>query len=71
MKKIGFNEKFIVYVYVDYKLAAELLQSLNDAGFKAKTYRHADQKNDDEELRVTVTPETSDKAWKIINSVIR
>jgi len=70
-KKIAYNEQFWLYVYVDWKLSKKVVSSLKLLKFKAQINRYKDQKTDDDEISVLVTPENAGVAYSIINAIIQ
>lgn len=70
MKKVGYNETFTMYVYVDWKFSKRVMRTLKAAGYKCRIKRYPDQKTDDDEVNVTVTAQTANAAHLLISNII-
>lgn len=70
-QSIAWEEEFIMYVFVDWKLIKKVVKILKSSGFKASDHRFRDQESDDHELRVIVKPSNANVAHSIIQNIIQ
>lgn len=66
-QKIGYNEEFIMYVLVDWKLFSKVKDTLEGAGFKT-TYK--EKGNDDIKIEVEVNTYNCQHAKYIIKQIV-
>jgi hypothetical protein len=66
MKRIGFNENFWLYVYLNHKLAPVLTEALGERKFVCKVK----DMDEDHEVKILVTPGNASEAHAIIRSIV-
>lgn len=69
LNKIAWQKKFIMYVYVDWKLIPRVTSTLEACGFNTDVKNNLG--NDDRELSIEVTCENASFAHQIIKSIIQ
>jgi len=69
LSKVGYGQSFLLFLFVDFKLANQIETALKNYGFRVQIKEN--EGNDDREILVTVNASSAHIAHEIISTIIQ